>query len=79
MIVDFTNVPVGNHDRSGNVGPDEPFGGGDPGIDFEVADPGTTGHVMQFRVVPARRVRMTRPRRSSCSCPRSRRSRGETT
>ena len=28
-IVDFTNVPVGNY-VLGNVGPDEPFGGGDP-------------------------------------------------
>ena len=29
VIVDFTNVPVGNY-VLGNVGPDEPFGGGDP-------------------------------------------------
>ena len=36
-----------------NVGPDEPFGGGIPGDDFEVADPGTTGQILQFRVVPA--------------------------
>ena len=33
-----------------NVGPDEPFGGGDAGEEFEPADPGTTGQVMQFRV-----------------------------
>ena len=52
LIVDFTNVPVGNH-VLGNVGPDEPFGGGVPGEDFEPADPGSTGSVMQFRVVPA--------------------------
>ena len=37
----------------GNVGPDEPFGGGGPGDDFDVADPGTTGQILQFRVVPA--------------------------
>ena len=37
----------------GNVGPDEPFGGGDRRDDFDVADPGTTGQIMQFRVVPA--------------------------
>ena len=37
----------------GNVGPDEPFGGGTPGDDFDVADPGTTGQILQFRVVPA--------------------------
>jgi len=51
VIVDFTNVPTGNHVLA-NVGPDEPFGGGVPGEDFEVADSGTTGQVMQFRVVP---------------------------
>ena len=49
MIVDFTNVPVGNY-VLGNVGPDEPFGG-EP-VE-EVADPDTTGQIMQFRVVPA--------------------------
>jgi FtsP/CotA-like multicopper oxidase with cupredoxin domain len=52
VIVDFTNVPLGSH-VLGNVGPDEPFGGGEPGIDFPVADPLSTGQVMQFRVVPA--------------------------
>jgi FtsP/CotA-like multicopper oxidase with cupredoxin domain len=52
LIVDFTGVPVGNH-ILGNVGPDEPFGGGVPGEDFPVADPASTGQVMQFRVVPA--------------------------
>ena len=52
VIVDFTNVPVGNHVLA-NVGPDEPFGGGVPGSDFPVADPDSTGRVMQFRVVPA--------------------------
>jgi FtsP/CotA-like multicopper oxidase with cupredoxin domain len=51
LIVDFTNVPVGNH-VLGNVGPDEPFGGGDPDVDFDVADPATTGQIMEFRVVP---------------------------
>ena len=52
LIVDFTNVPVGNY-VLGNVGPDEPFGGGIPGVDFPVADPATTGQVMEFHVVPA--------------------------
>jgi spore coat protein A len=52
LIVDFTNVPLGNY-VLGNVGPDEPFGGGTPGVDFDAADPDTTGQVMQFRVVPA--------------------------
>ena len=52
MIVDFTNVPVGSY-VLGNVGPDEPFGGGVPGVDFEPSDPDSTGQVMQFRVIPA--------------------------
>jgi FtsP/CotA-like multicopper oxidase with cupredoxin domain len=52
VIVDFTNVPVGNY-VLGNIGPDEPFGGGEPPDDFDVADPDTTGQVMQFRVLPA--------------------------
>ncbi|OGO56212.1 MAG: bilirubin oxidase [Chloroflexi bacterium RBG_16_69_14] len=52
VIVDFTNVPLGSHVLA-NVGPDEPFGGGVPGYDFPVADPETTGQVMEFRVVAA--------------------------
>ena len=52
LIVDFTKVPVGNHVLH-NVGPDEPFGGGEPNEDFDAADPSTTGQVLQFRVVPA--------------------------
>jgi FtsP/CotA-like multicopper oxidase with cupredoxin domain len=52
VIVDFTNVPVGNY-VLGNVGPDEPFGGGDPDDDFTRSDPDSTGQVLQFRVVPA--------------------------
>jgi FtsP/CotA-like multicopper oxidase with cupredoxin domain len=49
VIVDFTNVPVGNHELL-NIGPDEPYSGGAPGVDFVAADPATTGKVMQFRV-----------------------------
>ena len=52
LIVDFTNVPVGNWILH-NVGPDEPFGGGMPRLDFDAADPASTGQIMQFRVVPA--------------------------
>ncbi len=52
LIVDFTNVPAGSY-VLGNVGPDEPFGGGVPGVDFPVADPATTGQIMRFDVVPA--------------------------
>jgi len=57
LIVDFTNVPVGDY-VLGNVGPDEPFGGGEPGEppeegDFDIADRDSTGQIMQFRVVTA--------------------------
>ena len=57
LIVDFTRVPLGRHVLR-NVGPDEPFGGGEPaepsgGGDFDAADPATTGRILQFRVVPA--------------------------
>lgn len=51
VIVDFTNIPVGTQIVMLNVGPDEPFGGGTPGVDFDPADAGTTGQVMQFRVI----------------------------
>jgi bilirubin oxidase len=52
VIVDFTDVPTGTAIVLQNIGPDEPFGGGTPGVDFDPADPATTGMVMQFRVVP---------------------------
>jgi FtsP/CotA-like multicopper oxidase with cupredoxin domain len=51
LIVDFTNVPQGAYALA-NIGPDEPFGGGEPGVDFVVADYATTGQVLQFRVRP---------------------------
>lgn len=60
VIVDFTNVPLGNY-VLGNVGPDEPFGGGVPGVDFPVADPGSTGQLMEFRVAPAVALDPTTP------------------
>jgi spore coat protein A, manganese oxidase len=52
VIVDFSNAPLGSF-VLGNVGPDEPFGGGVPGVDFEPAHADSTGQLMQFRVVPA--------------------------
>jgi FtsP/CotA-like multicopper oxidase with cupredoxin domain len=51
VIVDFTNVPPGSY-VLGNVGPDAPFGGL-PVDPLEVADPLSTGQVMQFNVGPA--------------------------
>jgi FtsP/CotA-like multicopper oxidase with cupredoxin domain len=49
VIVDFTDCRRGEFVLR-NLGPDEPFGGGEPDNDFDVADAGTTGQVMQFRV-----------------------------
>jgi len=51
VIVDFTNVPMNTNIVLQNIGPDEPFGGGVPGTDFPMANPDTTGQIMQFRVV----------------------------
>jgi spore coat protein A, manganese oxidase len=65
LIVDFTKVPVGSYVLR-NVGPDEPYGGGEPAEspeegEFEIADPDTTGQILQFRVVPARGPDPTTP------------------
>jgi FtsP/CotA-like multicopper oxidase with cupredoxin domain len=53
VIVDFTSVGVGTEIILRNLGPDEPFGGGEPPGDFDQADPNTTGQVMQFRIIAA--------------------------
>ena len=61
LIVDFGNVPLGRHVLA-NTGPDEPFGGGEPGKEFEPAHADTTGQVMEFRVIRAKgRDRTTPP------------------
>jgi FtsP/CotA-like multicopper oxidase with cupredoxin domain len=60
VIVDFGAVPVGSY-VLGNVGPDEPFGGGIPDVDFPLADPAGTGQVMQFRVVSSIQADATTP------------------
>jgi len=60
VIVDFTSVPLGNYVLA-NLGPDEPFGGGIPGIDFEPSDPNSTGQVMEFRVGPVLTADTTTP------------------
>ena len=73
VIVDFTNVPAGTSVHMLNVAPDEPFGGGVPGVNFEPADPASTGQVMRFDVVPSTGPDPSTRHRSS-SCPRSRRS-----
>ena len=49
IIVDFS-AAAGSSFRMLNVGPDEPFGGGQIGVDFDPSDPDSTGMVMEFRV-----------------------------
>ncbi|HEY0866220.1 MAG TPA: multicopper oxidase [Fimbriimonas sp.] len=67
VIVDFTGMAPGTEIILQNVGPDEPFSGGEPDEDFDLADPDTTGQVMLFRVgelqsvdtsVPPRRLQL---------------------
>ncbi len=53
VILDLTDVRPGSY-RLLNVGPDEPYGGGEPGVDFDPADPETTGLVLELRVSRAR-------------------------
>jgi len=61
VIVDFSALPPGAEVILHNLGPDEPFGGGEPPDDFDSADPATTGQVMQFRVVRATGVDKSTP------------------
>jgi len=49
VIIDFAGME-GASIVLENIGPDDPYGGGEPGIDFDPADEGTTGKVMQFVV-----------------------------
>jgi spore coat protein A len=67
VVVDFSNFAPGTTLYLINQGPDEPFSGGEPGVDFDPADPDTTGQVMEFRIiaptgtdtsVPADRLRL---------------------
>jgi FtsP/CotA-like multicopper oxidase with cupredoxin domain len=53
VIVDFTDIPLGTEIILQNIAPDEPFGGGVPGVDFAPADPATTGQVMRFHIIAA--------------------------
>jgi spore coat protein A, manganese oxidase len=59
LIVDFTQVPLGAYVLT-NLGPDAPFGGL-PVPTADVADPSTTGQILQFRVAPSTQVDTTTP------------------
>jgi len=50
VIVDFSGLENGTEIYIINEGPDEPFGGGVPGVDFPFSDPATTGQIMKFVV-----------------------------
>jgi FtsP/CotA-like multicopper oxidase with cupredoxin domain len=60
IIVDFS-AAAGTSFRLLNVGPDEPFGGGLVGVDFDPADPDSTGQVMEFRVSSGQVAEITTP------------------
>jgi spore coat protein A len=49
LVVDFTGLS-GSSIYLRNFGPDEPYGGGEPDVDFDAADPNTTGQIMRFDV-----------------------------
>ena len=68
LIVDFTNVPVGNY-VLGNVGPDEPFGGGESRTRTSTR-PTPTAPARSCSSGSCRRWRPTRPRRRSSWCCR---------
>ncbi len=63
VIVDFTNVPARTPRPRRMSGRTSRSGAGVPGSDFEIADPETTGQVMEFRVVPAVAADPTTPPR----------------
>jgi FtsP/CotA-like multicopper oxidase with cupredoxin domain len=50
VIVDFRGLADGTEVYLTNIGPDDPFGGGIPGVDFDAADANTTWQVMRFVV-----------------------------
>jgi bilirubin oxidase len=50
VVVDFTGLAEGTELYLVNEGPDEPFGGGAPGVDFPAADPESTGQVLKLVV-----------------------------
>lgn len=59
VVIDFSDYRPGDTITLVNLGPDEPFGGGVPGVDFALAHPGTTGKVMQFKVVRLKKADAT--------------------
>jgi FtsP/CotA-like multicopper oxidase with cupredoxin domain len=54
MIIDFSALQPGTTIYLRNFAPDDPFGGGVLGTDFDPADPTTTGQVMRFTVVQSK-------------------------
>jgi spore coat protein A len=50
VVVDFSGRVAGDNIYLRNFGPDDPFGGGVPGTDFDIADVDSTGGIMRFDV-----------------------------
>lgn len=51
VLVDFSQLAVGDTVTLLNLGPDEPWGGPDADPPQDPANPNTTGKIMQFRIV----------------------------
>ena len=70
VIVDFSDLSDGSEIYMINEGPDEPFGGGVVGTDFDPSDPQTTGQIMKF-VIDASLLNATGSSDSYASAPES--------
>lgn len=69
VLVDFSQFAPDTKITLLNLGPDEPYGGGEPGYDFDPADPNSTGQVMQFQVVAATGKKINRRDRIPTTLP----------
>ena len=63
VVIDYSTVqvPMGQGLYLVNVGPDEPYQQGEPGIGFASSNPGTTAQVMQLRLHPSTAVDTSQP------------------
>ncbi len=69
VILDLSGLAPGARVTLVNLGPDEPFGAGEPDVDFTPADPDTTGQVLQLRVGPLTSEDATTPAAALAGAP----------